>query len=78
MPELFKLVLQEVIKVVNFIKYRALQSRLSTQLCSEMGINHIQLILHTKVRWLSFPGETHLKLNDNLTDELWIHRHWHT
>jgi hypothetical protein len=32
MPEPFKLVLQEAIKVVNFIKSRALQSRLFTKL----------------------------------------------
>lgn len=49
----FKLVLQEAIKVVNFIKSRALQSRLFTKLCSEMGSDHIQLLLHTEVRWLS-------------------------
>jgi len=53
MPEQFKLVLQEAIKVVNFIKSRALQSRLFTKLCSEMGSDHIQLLLHTEVRWLS-------------------------
>jgi len=53
MPEPFKLVFQEAIKVVNFIKSRALQSRLFTKLCSEMGSDHIQLLLHTEVRWLS-------------------------
>ncbi|XP_060845984.1 zinc finger BED domain-containing protein 5-like [Rhopalosiphum padi] len=53
MPEPFKLVLQEIIKVVKFIKSRALQSRLFTKLCSEMGSDHIQLLLHTEVRWLS-------------------------
>ncbi|XP_050066008.1 zinc finger BED domain-containing protein 5-like [Aphis gossypii] len=52
-PEQFKLVLQETIKVVNFIKSRALQSRLFTKLCSEMGSDLIQLLLHTEVRWLS-------------------------
>ncbi|XP_031330321.1 zinc finger BED domain-containing protein 5-like [Photinus pyralis] len=53
MPEQFKHVLQETIKVVNFIKSRALNSRLFSKLCSEMGSDHIQLLLHTEVRWLS-------------------------
>ncbi|XP_072380827.1 zinc finger BED domain-containing protein 5-like [Diabrotica undecimpunctata] len=53
MPEQFKNVLQDAIKVVNFIKSRALNSRLFSNLCSEMGSNHIQLLLHTEVRWLS-------------------------
>lgn len=53
MPEQFKLVLQEAIKEVIFIISRALQSRLFTKLCSEMGCDHIQLLLHTEVRWFS-------------------------
>lgn len=52
MSEQFKLVLQEVIKVVNFIKFRALQSRLFKKLCFEMGSDHVQLFLPTEVRWL--------------------------
>ncbi|XP_072378039.1 zinc finger BED domain-containing protein 5-like [Diabrotica undecimpunctata] len=53
MPEQFKNVLQDAIKVVNFIKSRALNSRLFSNLCSEMGSDHIQLLLHTEVKWLS-------------------------
>lgn len=52
-PDQFKRVLQEAVKVVNFIKSRALNSRLFSTLCSEMGSAHIQLLLHTEVRWLS-------------------------
>lgn len=37
MPEQFKLVLQEAIEEVIFIKPRAIQSRLFTKLFSEMG-----------------------------------------
>lgn len=37
MPEHFKLVLKEAVKVVNFIKSCALQSRLFSKLCSEFG-----------------------------------------
>ncbi|KAL4130632.1 hypothetical protein QTP88_008053 [Uroleucon formosanum] len=68
MPEQFKLILQEAIKVVNFIKSRALQSRLFTKLYSEMGSDHIQLLLHTEL----FLGETNFELKDKLTDNLWI------
>ena len=41
------------IKIVNFIKSRPLHSRLFATLCTEMGAEHQQLLLHTKVRWLS-------------------------
>ena len=47
MPDKFKNVLQEAVKVVHFIKSRALNSRL----CSELGSAHIQLLLHTEVRY---------------------------
>lgn len=53
MPDQFKHVLHEAIKIVNFIKSRALNSRLFSKLCSEMGSDYIQLLLHTEVRWLS-------------------------
>ena len=41
------------VKIVNFIKARALNSRLFTTPCEEMGAEHTQLFLHTEVRWLS-------------------------
>jgi putative NIF3 family GTP cyclohydrolase 1 type 2 len=41
------------VKAVNLIKSRALNSRLLKKICKEMGSTHIQLLLHTKVRWLS-------------------------
>lgn len=53
MPDAFKNVLQDAIKVVNYIKSRALNSRLFAKICAEMGSEHIQLLLHTEVRWLS-------------------------
>ena len=40
-------------KVVNYIKARPLQSRLFHTICQEMGSTHLQLLLHTEVRWLS-------------------------
>lgn len=46
-------VLLNVISVINFIKSKSLNSRLFTILCNEMSSDHENLILHTKVRWLS-------------------------
>ncbi|XP_057184698.1 zinc finger BED domain-containing protein 5 [Triplophysa rosa] len=53
MPTDLKCVLDEAVKIVNFIKTRPLQSRLFRLLCEEMGSDHVQLLLHTEVRWLS-------------------------
>ena len=46
-------VLDEVVKMVNFIKSRPLKSRIFTKLCEEIGSEHVNLILHTEIRWLS-------------------------
>jgi hypothetical protein len=51
-PELDK-VLKEVVTVINFIKSRALNSRLFSQLCNNMGSNYENLLSHAEVRWLS-------------------------
>ena len=40
------------IKVVNFIKAGALNSRLFKQLCVDMDSEHQALLFHTNVRWL--------------------------
>ena len=45
-------VLDNAIKVVNLIKARALNSRMFTIMCNDMGAKHDKL-LHTEVRWLS-------------------------
>ncbi|XP_078503770.1 zinc finger BED domain-containing protein 5-like [Lissotriton helveticus] len=52
-PEELKKVLNESVKIVNFIKARSLNSRLFEQLCQSMDSDHHQLLLHTDVRWLS-------------------------
>ena len=46
-------VLSSVIKIVNFVKGSALQTRLFKQLCKEMGSEHESLLFYTQVRWLS-------------------------
>jgi hypothetical protein len=52
MLAILKTVLAEAVKVVNFIKSRATNSRLFLILCNEMGSEHDKLLLHTEVRWL--------------------------
>ena len=53
MPVSLKEVLDTTVKLVNFVKARPLNSRIFTALCSEMGSDHMTLLLHTDVRWLS-------------------------
>lgn len=53
LPSPLKIVMDEVVKVVNFIKLRPLKMRLFNVLCQEMGSEHTTLLLHTEVRWLS-------------------------
>ncbi|KAL0159399.1 hypothetical protein M9458_043124 [Cirrhinus mrigala] len=48
MPTDLRCVLDEAVKIVNFIKTRPLQSRLFRLLCEEMGSDHVQLLLHTE------------------------------
>ena len=47
-------VLNDAVKLVNFIKARSLNSRIFTLCYYEMGSEHKSLLLHTEVRWLSF------------------------
>ncbi len=53
MPDELKSVLDSAVKTVNFIKARPMHSRLFHVLCDEMGSEHVQVLLHTEVRWLS-------------------------
>jgi hypothetical protein len=52
MPAILRTVLTEAVNVVNIIKSRATNSRLSSILYNEMASEHDKL-LHTEVRWLS-------------------------
>lgn len=47
MPMHLKNVLDEAVRMVNYIKSRPLQARLFSLLCQEMGSEHRQLLLHT-------------------------------
>ncbi|KAG6935323.1 zinc finger BED-type containing 5 [Chelydra serpentina] len=48
-----KQVLDEAVKIINFVKGRPLNARLFSQLYDEMGSDYTQLLFHTEVRWLS-------------------------
>ncbi|GFT73229.1 zinc finger BED domain-containing protein 5 [Trichonephila clavipes] len=52
MPPNLKLVMDEAVKIITFIKSRPLQSRLFSLLCEDYGSKHKTLLLHTEVRWL--------------------------
>ena len=47
-----KSVFDQAITIVNFIKSRPLNS-VSAALCSDMDLDHVQLLMYTEVRWLS-------------------------
>ncbi|MBN3288861.1 ZBED5 protein, partial [Polyodon spathula] len=85
-----KVVLDQAVKVVNFIKTRPLNSHLFSLLCSEMG-NEQETLLHTELTWLShgkvlthlfeLHSEVQLFLSDTtfdfascFTNELWLSR----
>ena len=53
LPTAMKNKLDIIIRIVNFIKSSAVNSRLFSQLCKQMDSNHENLLFHTKVRWLS-------------------------
>jgi len=46
-------ILSTSVKVVNFIRARALNHRIFKKLCQEMGAQHEVLLYHTEIRWLS-------------------------
>lgn len=48
-----KLVLDQVVKMVNYIKSKPKNVRLFAKLCEFMEADHLTLIIHTEVRWLS-------------------------
>jgi hypothetical protein len=82
--------LAESVKVVNFIKSRATNSRLLSNFCDEIGSEHDKL-LHTELRWLSrwnvlsrllelgsevqfCLSDTNSGLSNRFIDEMWLSR----
>ena len=53
LPTAMKKKLAIIIRIVNFIKSSAVNSRLLSQLCKHMDSNHENLLFHTNVRLLS-------------------------
>ncbi|KAF2364600.1 Zinc finger BED-type [Trinorchestia longiramus] len=53
LPGNLKLVFEDVLKIVNFIKSRDVNSRIFKELCKEMGEKYEVLLYLTDVRWLS-------------------------
>ena len=52
-PKRLQEYLSVVIKVVNYVKSSALNTRLFSKLCRDMDANHTALLYHSQVRWLS-------------------------
>ena len=52
-------VLNDAVKVINFIQSRPLNHRLFHSFCQDSGSEHQQLLLHTDVRWLSSRKTLH-------------------
>jgi len=53
MPKELKKIFDKAVKIVNFIKARALSSRLFHEVCQYIDSDQQQLLLNTEVRWLS-------------------------
>jgi hypothetical protein len=52
-PVELRSVLDSVVKIFNYVKSRALKTRLLKQMCQEVGCRHDTLVLHTDIHRLS-------------------------
>ena len=66
-PEL-RLVLDDVVHMINTIKSSSLKTWLFSPLYQELGSDHKALLYHTKVRWLS--RENAIRRVESLKEEL--------
>ena len=53
LPQKLSETMSNCIEIVNLIKSRALNSRIFSKRCEEMGSEHQSLLYYTFVRWLS-------------------------
>ena len=77
-------VMDVAVKMINFIRSRAKNHRLLQLFTKEMGMQHVGLLFHTKVRWLSrgkclsrlyeLKNEVEIFLRENKNN---IHAHFH-
>ena len=58
LPAKLLICLNRVVKIVNFVKTSALNTRLFKLLCEDLRSSHPCLLYHTKVRWLSRGNTT--------------------
>ena len=58
LPESLQKVLDQIIKIVNFIKAGALNSHLFKAFCADMDSDHQLLLYYTPTRWLSKSNVT--------------------
>uniref|UniRef100_A0A3Q1GP41 Uncharacterized protein n=1 Tax=Acanthochromis polyacanthus TaxID=80966 RepID=A0A3Q1GP41_9TELE len=70
--------LKDVIQVVNYIKRSAKNSRCFQKLCQDLGSEHLQVLYHAEVRWLSraeitaFLSQNNSPLADVFSSKGWL------
>jgi hypothetical protein len=76
LPKLLQEVLDSLIKIVNYIKSSALNTRLFKEFCKDMNSDHEALLFYTAVRWLSKGNvvERVFELKDELKSFLEMQR----